>query len=253
MSPINQTIANVSSKEYGLTTGNKSIVKDGLITYLDAGNPSSYPGTGTVWYDLSTSGYNYNIVASAYNSSGPKYMDFNGSYGIAKSQNSSNPAAPYVYTIMLWTRIKDRGDWRTLYRPYDNNHTVIIEYNTYNMGMYSNINGGFFGSGYNQTSLPSWGNSNWICLFFKVNNSTNPYWQMSYNDTPDTIRASLSDSRTYTPTMLGNLGGWGNGNTTPSDASQYWGDIGLFLYYNKFLSTSEMQQNFVATRSRFGI
>jgi hypothetical protein len=29
-----------------------NIVDDGLILYLDAGNVSSYPGSGTVWYDL---------------------------------------------------------------------------------------------------------------------------------------------------------------------------------------------------------
>lgn len=34
--------------------GNKGIVTDGLILHLDAGNPRSYPGFGTTWYDLST-------------------------------------------------------------------------------------------------------------------------------------------------------------------------------------------------------
>jgi hypothetical protein len=29
------------------------IVTDGLVLYLDAANPRSYPGTGTTWYDLS--------------------------------------------------------------------------------------------------------------------------------------------------------------------------------------------------------
>jgi hypothetical protein len=29
------------------------IIKDGLQLYLDAGNTSSYPGSGNTWYDLS--------------------------------------------------------------------------------------------------------------------------------------------------------------------------------------------------------
>ena len=29
---------------------------DGLLLYLDAGNPNSYPGNGTMWYDLTTNG-----------------------------------------------------------------------------------------------------------------------------------------------------------------------------------------------------
>ena len=30
-----------------------SIVTDGLVFYVDAGNSKSYPGSGTTWYDLS--------------------------------------------------------------------------------------------------------------------------------------------------------------------------------------------------------
>ena len=36
----------------GISRG-KSIVTDGLILYLDAANKKSYPGSGTVWSDLS--------------------------------------------------------------------------------------------------------------------------------------------------------------------------------------------------------
>ena len=34
------------------------IVTDGLVLCLDAGNPKSYPGSGTTWYDLSGNGNN---------------------------------------------------------------------------------------------------------------------------------------------------------------------------------------------------
>jgi hypothetical protein len=32
--------------------------RDGLICFLDAANKNSYPGSGTVWYDLTGNGYN---------------------------------------------------------------------------------------------------------------------------------------------------------------------------------------------------
>ena len=32
---------------------NTSIVRDGLVLHLDAANKKSYPGSGTVWSDLS--------------------------------------------------------------------------------------------------------------------------------------------------------------------------------------------------------
>jgi hypothetical protein len=34
------------------------IVTDGLVLYLDAANPRSYPGSGTTWSDLSRGGNN---------------------------------------------------------------------------------------------------------------------------------------------------------------------------------------------------
>ena len=34
------------------------VVTDGLVFAVDAGNVKSYPGSGTVWYDLSGNGNN---------------------------------------------------------------------------------------------------------------------------------------------------------------------------------------------------
>ena len=34
------------------------IITSGLVLHLDAGNTSSYPGSGTTWTDLSVNGYN---------------------------------------------------------------------------------------------------------------------------------------------------------------------------------------------------
>jgi len=54
------------------------ITTDGLVLCLDAGNPSSYSGSGSTWYDLSGSN-NHGILgtASLWNSSG-KFMSFDG-------------------------------------------------------------------------------------------------------------------------------------------------------------------------------
>lgn len=232
---------------------NWSIPTNGLITHLDAGSYKSYPGTGTVWYDLSPNGYHYNIVASAYRNNGPKYMDFSGNTGIAKSQLTIETAAPAAYTMLLWTRIKNStGDWRTMYRPYQNDHTAIIESGSWRLGMYDNDSLGYVDSGYLQTSFPNHGLTSWMLLHFRINNSTSPFWQMSYNDTPSTIRAQITNSASYSSRMLGNLGGWGNGDATPSNASQYWGDISSFYMYNRILSNDEILKVFNATRNRYG-
>ena len=41
-----------------------NIITDGLQLHLDAGNLTSYPGTGTTIYDLSVNGYNSTLINS---------------------------------------------------------------------------------------------------------------------------------------------------------------------------------------------
>ena len=231
---------------------NPSIVTTNLLVCLDAGNPRSYSGSGTVWYDVSGNNNNFNIVAGAYNSSGPKYMDFNGSYGCAKNSSDISLSDSTGVTYFLVTRIKTAGDWRTLTRSYSSDHEVIIYYNGYEIGMYDNDGVGFLGSGFYQTSLPNYGTSNWVAIYWRWQSSS-PYYELSYNDTPGVIRGSITNSNARYNRGFGSLGGYHNGNSTPSDASQYWGDIAYFAAYNTRLTDAQLLQNFNAMRGRFGI
>ena len=226
-----------------------NIVKSGLVVYLDATISDSYPGTGTVWYDLSGNGNNFNVVAAAFNKTNQGYMDFNGSYGCAK--NSSDLSISGNITYVVWTRIKNStSEWRTLTRGYGGDHNVIIQSGGWEIGMYDNDSAGFMGTGYSQQSLPNYGTSNWICMYWRWQTSS-PYYQMSFNNTPGTIRGSLTSSNAYHTRGFGSIGAYHNGNSDPSSVSQPWGDIGLFMCYNRVLTDSELLQNYNATRSKF--
>jgi hypothetical protein len=232
----------------------KNIITRGLVLHMDASAPESYPGSGTVWYDLSGNANNFNIVAGAYNSTGPKYMDFNGSYGMAKNASDLSLTDATGITYVLWTRVKNSSaDWRTLTRSYIDNHHVIIQSGGWNIGMYDNALGsGFNSTGFSQQSLPNYGTSNWICMYFRFQ-STSPFWQLSYNDTPSTIRGSLTSSNARYNRGFGALGGYQAGSTDPSVGSQFWGDISTFMVYNRVLSDSELLQNYNIQRNRFGL
>ena len=55
------------------------LVTDGLTMWLDAGNPASYSGSGTTWYDLSGTGSNIALVnAPTWTAGTPSYFSFNG-------------------------------------------------------------------------------------------------------------------------------------------------------------------------------
>lgn len=235
-----------------VTVASNAVVSTNLILHLDAGNTSSYPGSGTVWSDLSGSNNNFNIVATAYNSTGVKYMDFNGSYGFAKNSADISITDATGVTYCVWTRVKNSsGDWRTLTRSYSSDHHVIIQQGGWQIGMYDNDSAGFIDSGYSQQSLPNYGTSNWIAIYWRWQPSS-PYYEMSYNDTPGTIRGSITNSNGRFNRGFGSIGGYHNGNQTPSSGSQFWGDISVFMAYNRRLTDAELLQNYNYYKTRFG-
>jgi hypothetical protein len=224
-----------------------------LVLCLDAGNPKSYSGSGTVWRDVSGNKNHFNIIAGAYNASG--WMDFNGSYGIAKNSGTNIPLTDATgITYVVATRIlNSNSNWRTLTRSWTGNHHVIINSGGWNIGMYDNVTSqGNIGSGYSQQSLPGYGTSAWNLLYWRWQNSS-PYYQLSYNDTPGVIRASITNSASRFVDGIGVIGGYHLESSDPATANQYWGDIALFQVYNRFLTDAELQGIYSNYRGRFGL
>lgn len=230
--------------------------RDSLVLHLDAGDVDSYPGSGTNWNDLSGNGYNFVINASAYNSSGPKYMDFNGSYGCAKKTSTDVPLSGNV-TCICWTRVKNStAEWRTLLRGLSSgaDHQVIILSGGWEMGMYDNTNGtGFNGSGFSQQSLPSYNTSNWDMIVWRFYDTEFPYHRLSHNETNGLIRGSINSINSRFKHGFCSVGAYNNGDqNNPNAASQYWGDIGIISLYNRVLSPYEISEYYESTRNRFG-
>jgi hypothetical protein len=236
---------------------------------LDAGNSSSYPGTGTVWYDISGNGHNFNITAGAYTNiytgnSLVKYMNFGGTYNAAVSATGADVPVGNGngVTVCCWTRIKDlyvgpdASDWRTLLRGTNitANHAVIAQNSGYELGMYDNDHGtGFNDSGFDVRNLPGYPlitgglasqlqtNQEWVMMVF-VWQSSAPQWQFFINNNPTPLGSISSTNATFNGFTW--LGSYGN-------SSQWWGDISVFQQYNRVLSQAEINQNFETFAPRF--
>lgn len=226
------------------------------VLHLDANNPLSYSGAGTVWADLSGNGNHFNILATAFNrTERVKFMDFKGSFAIAKSQTDISLSDATGVTYIVVTRVLNSStNWRTLTRSYVNDHHVIIQSGAWNIGMYDNDSNQFIGTGFSQQSLPNYASANWIVLYFRWQ-SVSPFYQLSYNDTPDIIRGSITNASARYNRGFGYLGGIGNSTVTPSSGTnqQYWGDIAQFLVYNKTMSDAELLDIFNRIRGRYGL
>jgi hypothetical protein len=232
------------------------VPRDSCVLHLDAGDLNSYPGSGTSWFDLSGNNNTFTINASAYNTSGPRYMDFNGSFGCAKKTTSDLALSGNV-TCICWTRVlNSSGNWRTLLRGLSSgpDHQVIILSGGWTIGMYDNTNGtGFNSNGFSQQSLPSYNTSNWDMLVWRWYDAEVPYHLFSYNDTAGQIRGSISSINSRFKHGVCSIGAYNNAEqNNPNTASQFWGDIGMISLYNRVLNPYEISEYFQSTRGRFG-
>lgn len=234
-------------------TGGSPVITNGLVLYLDAGVSNSYPGSGILWSDLSGNGYNFNINASAYSTSGGiPHMNFEGSFGAAKRPSLSDVPNFSNATIMCFSTIlNSTANWRTLIRAYStgSDHQVIIQSGANTLGMYDNNGAGFISAGFDMTTLPN-PYSQFNCLTWRLSQSS-PYYQFQYNNVP-TIYSITNASSTFTQ-GFSVIGAYHNESTNVNSSSQYWGKVAVFLYYNRHLTSEEISQNYSALRSRFGI
>ena len=85
-----------------------SIITTNLLTHLDAGNASSYPGTGTTWTDLTGNAYNGTLNGGVtYSSSNGGILIYDGIDDVVTIPLSKNALANVTgkWTIQFWVYI----------------------------------------------------------------------------------------------------------------------------------------------------
>ena len=230
-----------------------TIVQQGLVLNLDAGNPYSYAGAGTTWIDVSGASSVAEFVGGpAFSSAdnGTIYFDGGTAYcAIAPSNNFAwTPSSIGLnnMTIDLWLKSSDSTGY-ILSKPWNGNG----EYNYY---LYFNgffINTGNQSNAFNFSTVTT---GNWINLVILVSTTQwgayiNGVQNVALtnhgitNNTPTNGNAQLQ----LTLMTLYPYGGGGNAGFSTQ------GNIGSFRIYNRVLSASEVLQNYNATKGRFGL
>ena len=222
---------------------NPRIVTDGLVLALDAGNTKSYPGSGTTWSDLSGNGNNGSLENGVgYNGSNGGSLSFDGTNDEVFVNNSSsiNFSGTQQYTALVWAYPLLGGTtWHGLiskgnsqqYALTINSPNAYLHYET-NQGGISALNSSassvvantwqFFGMRFDGTNKTIWKNANIIA----TQSAT------TLNSTSNTEQLRI-----------------GEGN----NGEQFRGNIAIVQIYNRALTASEIQQNYNATKSRFGL
>jgi hypothetical protein len=198
-------------------TSDNSIVTDGLVLWLDAALPSSYPGSGTTWTDLSGSGNHHTLTGSPTFSSGRFTLD-GSTQGFTKASSMSGVTS--TNTVVLFYSTLDSQE---LWVRGNQNNSVYLSASSGNSYYHAGV-----GSPTNSVDLKS---------------ATNPVTEGYRNGKFHMWEAKNVDfsSWTYYEWFL-YPGGW-----------QMAGTVGTIMIYNKNLTQEESRQNFIALRNRYDI
>ena len=219
------------------------IVTSGLVLNLDAGNPYSYAGAGTTWYDVSSIGNNSTL------SNGPVYSSdiggnivFDGSDDFIDVTLSSLTT---TVTLEFWVK----------YTNLTNN--MIFGFALYDIYAlsgalgFNTANSDVYGLTSTQVSgLNIAGNWNHIVFVMRsdISYTNNKIYVNGVNQSLSQVLSSeASGNRTFN-SGNGRISGW------KTDTSyKIPGSIASFRAYNIELSAAQVLQNYNATKGRFGL
>ncbi len=219
-----------------------SIVTNGLVLCVDAGNPRSYPGTGTVWNDAISSGYNFTLTnGPTYSSSNLGFFNFDGvnDFAVSGYNSALDTQTPTVEVWVKTNATSQNGFWfekgavNTQYALFQEGANITWRLTT------------------NVVSLTApaasfMSTSNWAQVVGTYTSGDRRIYVNGVQVANDTLAYTIP-----TNTSGMSIGAYG-GN---SGANAYWynGALSICRVYNRALSAAEVLQNFNAIRGRYGI
>jgi hypothetical protein len=211
-----------------------SIILDGLVMYLDAGNPASYPGSGTTWTDLSGQGNNATLASHTFDSGNGGSIVFNGSQNAPTSTNGF-PFGSSAGSIAGWAKISimtGGTSWIFSYgSPFQSASRFV-----------GRLGSTFWAGGYNDDI--TFGTA-----------QTNTWFNMVATWDGSNARMYIDGSLVSGPTSRG----WNTVSSAAYVGAQtsggegWYGNIAQVLVYNRALTDAEVLQNFNIDKARFGL
>lgn len=214
------------------------IVTNGLVLYLDAGNTKSYPGSGTSWFDLSSNNNHGTLInGPIYNSTNKGVMVFDGINDYCSVAHNNILNLTETFTISIWISPANNTDKYILGK--NNAYAIIIGYQT------GNVN--FFNLSYQPTASSTQIQINnneftYICYTKDLNTLSNNWKGYKNNNNIFTLTRSFTNTTNSSDLTIGSA----NASVAYSQTN-----IAQVCLYNRALTTSEVSQNYNATKGRY--
>lgn len=242
-----------SQKYLLLKNGYENIVTDGLVLNLDAGWANSYPGTGTVWTDLSGNGNNGNLVnGPTLSSNGLGSISFDGTNDYV-TDSSYTPPNNTQLTIDIWTKPNSTTQKTTLISKWgasaQAHFSWLLFLNWFSDGYIYFLVGDGSGTSYSQIGgLHGLSTSEYTNFTVTYNAGNVVIYRNGVSIGSGSSTSTLKS--VSTPLTIG--ADW-DGSSTDTITRPYNGEIAVTRIYSKALSPTEIQQNYDAQKSRFGL
>ena len=218
-----------------------NIVVDGLVLHLDAGNSSSYSGSGSTWTDISGEGNDGTLInGTSYNSDygGSLVFDGTNDYIDVSGTESLNAPISIDFTLSLWMYPTKTGNWQGVFtknRSTDTQVGLFLSSGNQFVFGFSGFSGNLVGSSF----------------------STNTWYHVVLVQTADTSR-KIYINGSLDVTKTSSFGVASSGSETfrlghASGVTEYFGGriSAACIYNNKAFTTSEVLQNYNALKGRY--
>lgn len=207
-------------------TKNNYIYTGSMSIWIDANDPASFSG-GLV-SDLSGNNYTHTLGSGATSSNIYGFKSFDLS-SLSNNHIRVNGVGPTLsttgYSYVSWARIKsDSSTYRTLYRNAPNDHALLVQINTDNLGFWDNDSNSFIDSGYDVTPIVE----KWA-QYSVVGDSSSSIFYIN-----DVQVGSVS------------FGAGGNKHDYLGLNGQPFGYVGNMMLYNRKLTQDQIKQNYDA-------
>jgi hypothetical protein len=208
------------------------------VLCLDATNRRSYPGTGTTWTDLSGNGSNGTLT------NGPTFDIANGGSIVFDGTNDyvslTGSISTSSATFIAWIiRSGNQGLYDGILFSRSTNVTGMNLYSNNQLGYHWNNTAYTWGSGLIIPDLE------WCMCAVSVS----PLFAVAYLFTSNGVSFSKNNTN-HSSTIINNIE---LARDFCCGGRHFKGNISCACIYNRALSIQEVQQNFNATRGRYGI
>ena len=216
-----------------------SVVTTGLQLYLDAGNASSYPGSGTTWTDLSSNSLTGTLT------NGPTYSGTNGGSIVFDGTNDYvqclGSLTVTAATFVTWIkRNGSQGQYDGILFSRGTNVSGMNFYTSNQLGYHWNDSS----STYNWSSGLTIPDATWCMIAVSVTSTAATAYLCQTGGT-----TTATNTVGHSSSVINDI------KLAQDDAGSRFfnGNIAIAQLYNIALSAGQVSTNFQADRARFGV